>query len=303
MFVWKLEVSRVWIGRVFVYRVGKEPVQPLGRRMSMVPTTALCRIHRVERLMPNVYLTASGEYECMPGAICPMPQRLGPVEPLLQAKSKAVPTKAKSPGVPVAAAVPRMARGSAASASRSAIPAQPDSPRRIHKRKQEEVSESVYFEACGNPDVKGPAYCKYPVGLYSRQAQLCTDPKFLSMFQTVHELDVDHLFGRVMLPAWKHSGQSPLVQDAVRDTPQHRAMVNTALAHLDGAQSLGFRSAGLGFHCRDGTHVSVAFTEDLARILSEKGFDVSLFHLSADLWQPSCKAGKCGVCAGALANS
>ena len=280
----------------------------------MAPKTALCRIHRVERLTHNVYLTASGEYECMPGATCPMPQRLGPAEPLLQAKSKAVPTSARrpgvpvavaagSPGVPVAVAAPRTARGSAASASRSAIPAQPDLPHHSHKRKQEGVLESVKFGARGNPDVKGPAYFKYPVGLYSRQAQLCTDPKFLNMFQTVQELDVDHLFGRVILPAWKHSGQSPGVQDAVRDTPQYRAEVNTALAHLDGAQSLGFRSAGLGFHCRDGTHVSVAFAEDLARILSEKGFDVSLFHLSADLWPPACRAGKCGCCAGALANS
>ena len=144
---------------------------------------------------------------------------------------------------------------------------------------------------------------KFPVAVFSRGATFRADPKFLEMFEVVTELDVDHLFSPSALPAWKHSGQSLAIRDSCCKGAGFQAALNTVLAHGQGAQGLGFRSAGVGFTCRDGYHVSVAVAEEIAAILAEKGFEVSLFHLCADQWRLACRQGTCGQCSGALQNS
>ena len=179
-----------------------------------------------------------------------------------------------------------------------------------HKSDQgskEDVSVQVVDEDCSSKGVEllqgqetpvlpsSPEVQVYHVTLYSK-AESKKAAGFISSLGDVCQLEVDSLWNRTALGAWKHCGRHSKIRDVCRQSPHFESLQKSAVAFLENGKVNGIPNPGVGLICRDGIHMSVAAAEELAGTLQGLGFHVSIFHLSMQHWRPACRDGICEQC-------
>ena len=93
---------------------------------------------------------------------------------------------------------------------------------------------------------------------------------------TTRLIDCTHLPNPYFLPWAKTlTGVNPRVQEYVLRGEDYEALRDNALGHMKDGQTWAF-------FCMGGQHRSVAVVEELARILREKQYEVSVQHLSLE---------------------
>ena len=273
----------------------------------------LCRIHQTRRALSDLYLTSTGECECKPDRECKLPEREGPAEPAWQSPPALLRAAAKvklgSCKPTTTSSIDRIPRGSVAIALRRAAKnaevveesGASSSSRKRTREPDQDYQEAAPTELVHHGVQESSAVLKpatglpYQITIFSK-AEWKKAVQFLGSFGSMLLLEVDCFWSQEALGAWKHCGRHSLIRQVCRQSSHLAGLQDSVVSFLMDAKEKGVLNPGVGFRCKDGLHMSVAVAEEVASILHQKGFQVSLIHVSQQRWRRVCRDDSCGMC-------